>query len=227
MPGRGAVQKRYNIADAEEHDMAFGDFKYPAVVGSLGLTERTLPNLFADVPLVQPSALLLNCLGINIPLATGAHSESARITWLVGPVLSDLWARYDGRLSVNPGVEFEADPAAKLTGYCDFIVSRGPQRPVIGPPVLLIFEAKRDSIPDGLGQCIAGMVGAQRYNQRNNTPVDPVYGCVTTGSLWKFLRLSGTVLTNDLTEHALTQADRLLGILTHIVGPPPAQPAAA
>lgn len=207
--------------------MAFSDFKYPDVLGQLGLTERTVPNLFADVPPVAPSALLTASLRVNVPLATGAHSEAARTTWLVGPVLSDLWVRYDGRISVNPGVEFDADAAAKLSGYCDFIISRGPQRPVIGPPVLLIFEAKRDSIPDGLGQCIAGMVGAQRYNQRHNVPIDPVYGCVTTGSLWKFLRLSGTVLTNDLTEYTIVQADRILGILTHAVGPPPAAPAAA
>jgi hypothetical protein len=207
--------------------MAFRDFRYPELLTAFGLTERTLPNLFADVPPVTPSGLLTASLSINVPLATGAHSESARITWLVGPVLSDLWARYDGRISVNPGVEFEGDPAAGLTGYCDFIVSRGPQRPVIGPPVLLIFEAKRDSIPDGLGQCIAGMIGAQRYNQRNNTPIDPVYGCVTTGSLWKFLRLSGTVLTNDLTEYNLAQVAHIMGILTHVVGPPPAAPAAA
>jgi hypothetical protein len=207
--------------------MAFSDFKYPDVVSQLGLVERTVPSVFAGVPSVAPSPLLTASLSANVPLATGAHSEAARTTWLVGPVLSDLWVRYDGRISVNPGVEFDADPAARLTGYCDFIISRGPQRPVIGPPVLLIFEAKRDSIPDGLGQCIAGMVGAQRYNQRHNAPVDPVYGCVTTGSLWKFLRLSGGAVTIDLTEYALTQVDRILGILTHAVGPPPAAPVAA
>ena len=207
--------------------MAFSDFQYPAAVAQLGLTERTVPNLFAGVPPVAPSGLLTATLGANLALATGAHSEAARTTWLVGPVLSDLWNRYDGTLSLNPGVEFDADPAARLTGYCDCVVSRGPQRPVVGAPVLLIFEAKRDSIPGGLGQCIAGMVGAQRFNQRNNTPIDPVYGCVTTGSLWTFLRLSGTDLAHDLTEYQLFQVDRILGILTHIVGPPPAAPAAA
>jgi hypothetical protein len=71
------------------------------------------------------------------------------------------------------------------------------------------------------------MVGVQRFNQRNNTPVDPIYGCVTTGTVWKFLRLSGALLSFDMNEYLLIQADNLLGILTHIVGPPPAQPAAA
>jgi hypothetical protein len=40
------------------------------------------------------------------------------------------------------------------------------------------------------------------------------------------LRLLGSVVTYDLVEYELAQADRILGILTHIVGPPPAQAAA-
>ncbi|HJZ60476.1 MAG TPA: hypothetical protein VKE74_36370 [Gemmataceae bacterium] len=50
--------------------------------------------------------------------------------------------------------------------------------------------------------------------------------CVTTGTAWKFLQLGGTAVTIDLTEYTLSQVDRLLGILTHRIGPVP-QPAAA
>ena len=206
--------------------MAFSEFLYPELLATFGLTERTVPDLFAPVPAVAPGPALAAALPVNIRLATSAHSEASRATWLVGPVLSDFWARYDGRICLIAGAEFSADPAARLTGYCDFLVSRGPQRPVIGPPVLLIFEAKRDSIPDGLGQCIAAMVGAQRYNLRHNSPIDPLYGCVTTGSSWKFLQLSGTTLTQDLSEYSIAQVDRILGILIHMLGPVP-EPAAA
>jgi hypothetical protein len=87
---------------------------------------------------------------------------------------------------------------------------------------MVIFEAKRENINEGLGQCIAAMVGTQRFNQRNNTTIDPVYGCVTTGSLWKFLRLSAKTLSFDLREYYQSQPEMLLGILTFIVGPTPA-----
>ncbi|MDB5308172.1 MAG: hypothetical protein JWO38_2374 [Gemmataceae bacterium] len=97
---------------------------------------------------------------------------------------------------------------------------------MIGAPEVLIFEAKRDSIPDGLGQCIAAMEGVVQYNRRHNAPSDPVFGCVTTGSLWKFLQLSGGRVSIDLAEYTIAQVDRLLGILVHMVGPVP-QPAAA
>jgi hypothetical protein len=206
--------------------MAFSDFQYPDVVGVFGLAEHTVPDLFAGVSPVAPGPVLAATLPLNIRLATSAHSEASRSIWMVGPVLSDLWNRYAGEVCLIAGADFPADPAAKLTGYCDFVIGRGPQRAVIGAPLLLIFEAKRDSIPDGLGQCIAGMVGAQRFNRRNNNPIDPVYGCITTGTNWKFLRLSGTNLTQDLTEYTLSQVDRILGIMIHMIGPVPQHAAA-
>jgi hypothetical protein len=206
--------------------MAFSDFVYPDLLTTFGLAERTVPNLFSHVPMLSPSNVLRDTLAAFIPLATTAHSESARSIWLVGPVLGDLWTRYQGELNLIAGVDFEADPAARLTGRCDFVLSRGPQRSVIGPPVLLVFEAKRDCIPDGLAQCIAAMVGAQRYNLRRNTLVNPIYGCVTTGSLWKFMELSGTNLNVDLNEYTISQLDNILGILVHMVGPIPETAAA-
>lgn len=206
--------------------MAFSDFRYPDVVSQLGLREVTVLNLFAGVCSVSPGELVRAALPIGSQLGPSAHSEVARMIWMVGPVLGDLWSRYHGEISLNAGAEITGDPAAGLTGYCDFVVGRGPQRPQPSAPVLVIFEAKRDSIPDGLGQCIAGMVGAQRFNRRNNQPIDPIYGCVTTGSLWRFLRLSGTTVTTDLTEYQLQQVDRVLGILMHMIGPVP-EPAAA
>jgi hypothetical protein len=206
--------------------MAFSDFRYPDVIGQLGLAEHPAHDLFADVGPVAPGPALRSGFAVNTRLATLAHSEAARSTWLVGPVLADLWGRYGGWVNLLAGVEFAADPDARLTGYVDFMLCRGPQRFTVSAPVLLVFEAKRDSIPDGLGQAVAGVVGAQRFNRREGHPIDPVYGCVTTGSLWRFLRLSGSVVTLDLTEYTLTQVDKLLGILTYIVGPVP-EPAAA
>jgi hypothetical protein len=206
--------------------MAFSDFRYPDVFARLGLTERPTRHLFADVPPVAPGPVLRGGFPLSAELGALAHSEMARSIWIVGPILADLWGRYAGRINLLAGVEFVADPDAGLAGYVDFLLCRGPQRFVVSAPALLIFEAKRDSIPDGLGQCVAGMVGVRRYNEREGTPIDPIYGCVTTGSLWRFLRLDGNEVTLDLTEYTLDKVDKLLGILTHIAGPV-AEPAAA
>lgn len=206
--------------------MAFSDFKYPAVLSDLGLTETSVSNLFAHVPPVPPSARLAGTLADNLPLARTAHTEFSRSTWLVGPVLGEVWGRYGGRICLIGGAEFAADPPAKLNGQCDFLIGRYPQVSYVKAPAVLLFEAKRDSLPDGLGQCIAAMVGAERFNRNVGHPLDTIYGCVTTGTNWQFLTLVGTTVTLDQTEYSIHEADRILGILVHMIGPiPPAPPA--
>lgn len=197
--------------------MAFSEFTYPGVLSRLGLTEAPNEHLFHDVEPVPRGPLLQAGFPVSAELGALAHSEFARSIWIVGPVLADFWSRFAGRINLLAGVEFPADPDAGLSGYVDFILCRGPQRFTVSTPVLLIFEAKRDSIPDGLGQAIAGMVGAQRYNRREGHPVDRVYACVTTGSLWRFLRLSEATITLDLTEYTLDRVEKILGILTYMV----------
>jgi hypothetical protein len=202
--------------------MAFSDFKYPAVLGELGLTETSVLDLFGHAPPVPASASLVGTLPSNVRLASGAHTEFSRSVWLVGPVLSEVWGRYNGRICLIGGAEFTADAAAKLTGVCDFLFGRYPQVSHVKAPAIVLFEAKRDSIPDGLGQCIAAMVGAQRFNRNEGHPIETVYGCVTTGVNWKFLTLTGTVVTLDQTEYSVHEVDRILGILVHMIGPIPA-----
>lgn len=206
--------------------MAFTDFKYPNVLTELQLAFDNTDDLFAGVAPVAPSSLFQQQLKTTSRLAVTINTEKARSEWLVAPLLADFWERYHGRIGLYSGTSFSGDPDAGLSGYCDYVLTRAPQQFVIDPPVLVVFEGKNESIPNGLGQCIAAMVGAQRFNRRHNAPSDPTYGCVTTGTAWRFLRLNGSTLTLDLREYAIGEADRLLGVFTHIVGPLPAQVAA-
>jgi hypothetical protein len=119
------------------------------------------------------------------------------------------------------------EPDAGLVGRCDFLIGRPPQLHYVTAPLLVIVEAKNEDIAGGLGQCAAAMVAAQRFNKRQKTGIDLMSGCVSDGTEWKFLRLAGTDLTIDLTEYQISQSDRILGILLHLVGLPPEATAAA
>lgn len=207
--------------------MAFSDFHYPEVLQTFGLQVDTSPDLFANVTDVAAGSVLEQTLRRNASLALLVNTEKARSEGLIAPLLFDFWHRYQGRISLFSGADFNVDPGAGLSGYCDFLICRAPQQPMIIAPVVVIFEAKRENIPDGLGQCVAGMVAAQRFNQRAGNGIDTIYGVVTTGSQWKFLRLKQPTLTLDLPEYSIVQPNRLLGILTHIVGPVPQPQAAA
>ena len=61
------------------------------------------------------------------------------------------------------------------------------------------------------------MVGAQVCNQQAALIVPRVYGVVTTGIGWKFLRLEGTTLTIDVPDYYIDNLPKIMGILKQIV----------
>ena len=81
----------------------------------------------------------------------------------------------------------------------------------------MLVEAKNDNIKAGLGQCIAEMIAARIYNEREGKGPTTIYGVVTTGSIWKFLKLDGSTVTIDQPEYYLEQLDTILAILVQIV----------
>ena len=56
----------------------------------------------------------------------------------------------------------------------------------------------------------------KQFNEREHTPRPAVYGCVTTGTQWLFLKLEGDNLFIDSTQYYLHDLPKLLGILVHI-----------
>src|SRR5207237_4250263 len=86
-------------------------------------------------------------------------------------------------------------------------------------PVVAGVEAKNDNLKAGLGQCIAEMVAARLFNQQRGRELPRVYGVVTTGSLWKLMRLEGGVVSLDLREYPISELGRVVGILVNMVRP--------
>jgi hypothetical protein len=198
--------------------MSFRDFTLPKVQQDFGLTTDTSQQLFGAVAAVPLSETLRRYLDDFQPLGMSIPTEKGRSELLVAPLLAEVWRRSGHRISLYSGVELNVDEVAGLNGVCDFLLGQSPQLYYVEAPVVAIVEAKKDSIPEGLGQCAAEMVAVQRFNLKANKPQDPVYGCVTTGAQWRFLRLTGKRLDIDLNEYQIAQADRILGVLLHCCG---------
>lgn len=198
--------------------MSFRDFDLPRVRQEFGLDARGDRRLFVDVAPVPISDGLARYWAQVMPLGLAVVGEKARSELVTAPLLSEVWYHSGRQVAMLSGVDLNVDVAAGLNGTCDFLLCRSPLVYVVEAPVLVAVEAKRDSIPDGLGQCAAEMVAAQRFNRKAGTPIDPIYGCVTTGAAWRFLRLSGLSLDIDLDEHHISSPDRILGILLHCCG---------
>ena len=71
--------------------MAYSDFDLKKVRHAFGIQIAEQPDLFADVTLVQPSAMLADTLAETAHLAMAIHTEKARSEMLITPVLLDLW----------------------------------------------------------------------------------------------------------------------------------------
>lgn len=83
----------------------------------------------------------------------------------------------------------------------------------IAIPVVTIVEAKNENIKSRLGQCVAEMVAAQLFNERNATEIKAIYGTVTTGQIWKFLKLERQTVFIDKSDYYVKELEQILGIL--------------
>src|SRR3989454_8575433 len=194
--------------------MAYSDFDLKKVRNTFGLQIDEQPDLFADVTPVQPSVTLANTLAETVHLAIAIHTEKARSEMLITPVLLDIWRQTQAQISLFSGTEFTVDEARGLTGHCDYILSRSKEQLTINAPVVMIVEAKNENIKGGLGQCVAEMIAAQMFNEREGNAIDTIYGAVTTGEIWKFLKLVDTVASIDLSDYYIVRdVPTILGIL--------------
>lgn len=122
-------------------------------------------------------------------------SEKARSEFLVAPVLLACRDLVSGDLSIYSGQRLDVDAELGLTGECDYILALTPPVPRLRAPLVTVLEAKRGDIELGLGQCVAQMVGARLFNEQAGCAPRPVFGVVTTGESWQFLRLEGPTVT--------------------------------
>ncbi|NET48284.1 MAG: hypothetical protein F6K09_06070 [Merismopedia sp. SIO2A8] len=197
--------------------MAYSSFTLSTVKSNFGITTNETEDLFANVAPAQPSELLQQVLKDQVPLAEVINTEKARSELIIMPILMEVRRQLQNRVAIFSGSNFEVDPDKGLEGRCDFILSGSPEQYYIASPVVAIAEAKNESIPSGLGQCAATMIAAALFNQKNQEstfpPERPIYGVVTTGTIWKFLKLGEQTIFIDVQDYYIKEIDKILGIL--------------
>jgi hypothetical protein len=198
--------------------MSYSDFTLAKVKKYFNLTTVENLDIYSNVAELECSPLLREILRYNLPLALGSNSEKARSEMIIAPILVDLRRQLKEQVNLFSGIEFDVDKEQGLNGFCDFIISKSPEQLFINAPVITLVEAKREDIMAGLGQCVAEMVAAQIFNEREGNEIPVIYGAVTSGTNWKFLRLEEQVIEIDLSEYYLSDVNKILGILASGVG---------
>ena len=192
--------------------MAYNNFTLDSVKNQFKLKLNDRP-FCESISSIEPQAIILDILNQWLPIAEAARTEKAKSELLVSPILIEARRLTSDRVQIFSGEEFNVDRERGLNGFCDFLFSRSDNRLTIDAPVLMLVEAKRGELEIGLGQCVAEMVAAQIYNQSQEQSVPVIYGCVTSGKFWQFLKLEGDRVTVDLTTYPIMPVQKILGIL--------------
>ena len=161
---------------------------------------------------IAPSDVLAGTLKETLPIVATSGSEKARSEGIIYPVLLEVRRILDRKISLFSGEDFTIEEAIGLNGICDFLLTRSTEVLEIEAPTVVIVEAKKTDLKTGFGQCIAEMVGAQRFNQTKEKTIPTIYGSVSNGIQWQFLKLEQQIVTIDLTVYPLPPVDQILSV---------------
>ena len=201
--------------------MAYSEFNLSRVADRFGLT-ITERDIFGATAEVAATPALVALLDRFYPLGRAIGTEKARSEFIIAPVLAELLLDPKRQVSLFSGIELPAAPEQGLTGVCDFLFSRSPQQLFLTRPIIAVVEAKNENLATGYGQCIAEMIGAKIFNEQKDLIEPVLYGVVTSGALWRFLRMEGQSVVMDSAEMDIKQLDKILGVLTAMVSTPAA-----
>jgi hypothetical protein len=192
--------------------MPYSSFTIDKVKKEFSLTVVT-KSFFQEIKPVIPSQWLTDHLNQTVEFAATLGTEKARSEFIIAPLLFELRQSLYPDLALFSGTDFTVDSTVGLNGLCDFLITRSNSEVSIEAPVLVVIEAKKGELNAGWGQCAAEMIAAQRFNLAADKPIKNIYGSVTTGTQWQFLKLTGQKLNIDVNEYSLAPVSQILGIL--------------
>lgn len=195
--------------------MAYRDFTIEVVMQKFGLQQKTT-SLFLQSDVKPISDWLQQSLAYGKKLALASGNEKARSEFIIAPIMIELQRIFGQKFAIYSGKSLDADKEQGLSGECDFIISKGEQILIIQAPILAIVEAKKADIESSLGQCFAQMFGAKIINEQQGQSY-VVYGCVTTGEDWQFMKLEDRVVYIDCDRYYINQVEKIVGCLRAIL----------
>lgn len=214
-PVQRACAERLVIVD-EGQLMTYSDFTLEIVERAFGVTVRPATLFPALAPLPVPVWLEeLLAKGRQLALV----SEKARSEFIVAPLLLASREISQDAVAIYSGLRLDVLPEQGLAGECDFVLAATPPVPVLHTPIVTVLEAKKNDVEAGLGQCAAQMIAARMLNEKEKGPGSAVFGCVTTGEAWQFLRLEETALCLDTRRYYIDNVGGVLAVFQAIIAP--------
>ena len=136
--------------------------------------------------------------------------RGARCEAVIFPVLREVYKGYAEHyaLWIRKAIAYDE----VLSGTPDYFISTRSElgKLVVGTPLIMLVEAKKNDFEQGWGQCLSELVAAQKINAE---PDIPVYGIVSDGTWWQFGRLVGDAFTQNRTSFSVDNLPALFGAI--------------
>jgi len=196
---------RYN----KREFMNYNKFSFDRIKRRFNLNE-VQKDLFEGITPIEPSDWLKQTMEItaDLPIKT----EKARTEFILMPILLELRKRTNRMFTIYSGEYFNVEPREGLAGPSDIILSMGAESYSISSPVMSIVQAYKNNLDLGLGKCVAQMIAADIFNEREDNQITTIYGCVTTGEQWLFLRLEGDTIQIHPHRFFLNELTDIIGM---------------
>jgi hypothetical protein len=193
--------------------MAYSDYTLSKIEEKFGICSYRKKLFDREI---QPISEISDWLKYSLSLVEELpiKSEKAKSELIVMPILIELRNKNAKYFTIYSGEMLNIDE--ELKGECDFILSKDTGSFEINAPIMQLVEAKRNDVESGIAQCAAQMIGAQKYNEKRKYSSNEIYGCITTGDDWLFMRLNNK-LEIDTKKYYLGNLPELLGIFQSIL----------
>ena len=159
--------------------MAFTDFK------SIAEVQETFDIKYMETDYIQydsniePSSAFLEEFTFSQKHIDVFASETSRCENVIYPILRDVYKNYADCFSLWSHKPIAYD--AQLIGTPDYLISTKSAlgKTVLGRPIIVVVEAKRNDFIEGWGQCLAELIAVQRING------DPLKPCLRYRNGWR------------------------------------------
>ena len=193
--------------------MAFSDFKtIPDVQKKFGI--RHIENDFIKIEDgASPSEQFLQELEFSRQYIPVFASDGARCEALIFPILREVYKQHAEHyaLWIKKAIAYDET----LSGTPDYFISTRSElgKLVVGTPLIMLVEAKKNDFEVGWGQCLAELVAAQKINEDTE---HPVYGIVSDGTFWQIGYLVNETFTQNRASFSVDDLPTLFGAVDFV-----------
>lgn len=193
--------------------MPFSDFKtIPDVQERFKI--RHVEDDFIELEnTVGPSEQFLQELEFSRQYIDVFASEGARCEAVIFPVLREVYKGYAEHyaLWIKKAIAYDEI----LSGIPDYFISTRSElgKLVVGTPLIMLVEAKKNDFEQGWGQCLAELVAAQKINANADMPV---YGIVSDGTLWQIGHLVNETFIQNRTSFSVDNLPVLFSAINSV-----------